>query len=184
MAAPIIVIIAAVLCGVLSSVIYALNERTLQEARNRTNRMAEDCDEMAQLIQEIGDTNDALADGLLKLSASFGVSCADMVQNMNRNLRNLITESTKSVDAVLYNCPNCGAPVRGGECEYCGTVFTRSNDEMRSYPLPPHWMDWREYHERIDPGRTIRFYNPETHTWEWVGEDAMKQVVMRNGRRN
>ena len=21
------------------------------------------------------------------------------------------------------NCPNCGAPVRGSECEYCGTIF-------------------------------------------------------------
>lgn len=23
------------------------------------------------------------------------------------------------------NCPNCNAPVRGSECEYCGTVFGR-----------------------------------------------------------
>lgn len=21
------------------------------------------------------------------------------------------------------NCPNCGAPIRGAECEYCGTLF-------------------------------------------------------------
>lgn len=21
------------------------------------------------------------------------------------------------------NCPNCGAPIRGRECEYCGTIF-------------------------------------------------------------
>ena len=21
------------------------------------------------------------------------------------------------------NCPNCGAPIRGVECEYCGTIF-------------------------------------------------------------
>lgn len=26
------------------------------------------------------------------------------------------------------NCPNCGAPVRGMECEYCGTVFSFGND--------------------------------------------------------
>ena len=25
-------------------------------------------------------------------------------------------------DGVL-NCPNCGAPVTGGRCEYCGTLF-------------------------------------------------------------
>lgn len=23
------------------------------------------------------------------------------------------------------NCPNCGAPIRGDECPYCGTSFTR-----------------------------------------------------------
>lgn len=25
--------------------------------------------------------------------------------------------------ANLLNCPNCGAPIRGAECEYCGTLF-------------------------------------------------------------
>lgn len=25
-------------------------------------------------------------------------------------------------DGIL-NCPNCGAPVTGGRCEYCGTLF-------------------------------------------------------------
>ena len=25
--------------------------------------------------------------------------------------------------ADLLNCPNCGAPIRGAECEYCGTLF-------------------------------------------------------------
>mgnify|MGYP004657774481 CR=1 FL=1 len=23
----------------------------------------------------------------------------------------------------MYNCPNCGAPITGTKCEYCGTVF-------------------------------------------------------------
>lgn len=27
-------------------------------------------------------------------------------------------------DGVL-NCPNCGAPVTGGRCEYCGTIFQK-----------------------------------------------------------
>ena len=22
-----------------------------------------------------------------------------------------------------HNCPNCGAPITGSECEYCGSVF-------------------------------------------------------------
>lgn len=24
----------------------------------------------------------------------------------------------------MTNCPNCGAPVQGAVCEYCGTLFT------------------------------------------------------------
>ena len=23
----------------------------------------------------------------------------------------------------MTNCPNCGAPIKGPECEYCGTIF-------------------------------------------------------------
>lgn len=23
------------------------------------------------------------------------------------------------------NCPNCGAPIKGGRCEYCGTKFVQ-----------------------------------------------------------
>ena len=26
---------------------------------------------------------------------------------------------------AICNCPNCGAPIRGDECPYCGTAFTR-----------------------------------------------------------
>lgn len=145
MTAPLIVITAGVLCAVLSRIIYALNERTLQKAQNRTDRMAEKCDEMAQLIQEINDTNDALSDGLLKLSASFGVSCDDAMRNMNQSLKrlrgNLEVEecihsasfatndyvpaySQANAPLAPQKCPNCGAPVRGRECEYCGTVFS------------------------------------------------------------
>lgn len=34
----------------------------------------------------------------------------------------------------MYNCPNCGAPITGEKCEYCGTVFNaetanRASDE-------------------------------------------------------
>ena len=29
----------------------------------------------------------------------------------------------------LYNCPNCGAPITGPKCEYCGTVFEHKPNE-------------------------------------------------------
>ena len=29
------------------------------------------------------------------------------------------------------NCPNCGAPLTGCRCEYCGTVDTSAEKQMR-----------------------------------------------------
>ena len=26
------------------------------------------------------------------------------------------------------NCPNCGAPMKGGRCEYCGTEMERTGE--------------------------------------------------------
>lgn len=37
---------------------------------------------------------------------------------------------------AIGNCPNCGAPIRGDECQYCGTVFTRKHDGCDLYD--PH----------------------------------------------
>lgn len=31
------------------------------------------------------------------------------------------------------NCPNCGAPIRGDECPYCGTAFTRKQEDTPIY---------------------------------------------------
>ena len=32
---------------------------------------------------------------------------------------------------LITNCPNCGAPIEGNKCPYCGTIFTnaRKHDE-------------------------------------------------------
>ena len=29
----------------------------------------------------------------------------------------------------LLNCPNCGAPISGSKCEYCGTTFSENRDD-------------------------------------------------------
>ena len=34
---------------------------------------------------------------------------------------------------TLGNCPNCGAPIRGDECAYCGTAFTKRNKGIDIY---------------------------------------------------
>ena len=33
---------------------------------------------------------------------------------------------------VITNCPNCGAPAKGRQCEFCGTVFVRGDDGEKS----------------------------------------------------
>lgn len=30
------------------------------------------------------------------------------------------------------NCPNCGAPIVGSKCEYCGTAFSNRDDTTSS----------------------------------------------------
>ena len=32
----------------------------------------------------------------------------------------------------MNNCPNCGAPIAGTKCEYCGTVFNKNVKEART----------------------------------------------------
>lgn len=34
---------------------------------------------------------------------------------------------------TLGSCPNCGAPIRGDECPYCGTAFTRKSKGIDIY---------------------------------------------------
>lgn len=31
----------------------------------------------------------------------------------------------------MINCPNCGAPITGDKCEYCGSNFGHLNSEIR-----------------------------------------------------
>lgn len=40
----------------------------------------------------------------------------------------------------LLNCPNCGAPITGSKCEYCGTIFSENRDD-----------DLKDLNEKIKP---------------------------------
>lgn len=37
------------------------------------------------------------------------------------------------------NCPNCGAPIVGDKCEYCGTVFKFVNEKKKTILPPNHY---------------------------------------------
>ena len=65
-------------------------------------------------------------------------------------------------------CPNCGAPVRGSECEYCGTVFERN----WGYEL----VEIHLAHDADAVARSLRCFNQMTGTYEWVDENPAKSV--------
>lgn len=33
----------------------------------------------------------------------------------------------------MINCPNCGAPIKGNVCEYCGTISPLFEEKKRDY---------------------------------------------------
>lgn len=72
------------------------------------------------------------------------------------------------------NCPNCGAPVRGDECEYCGTVFVVGNNVDLALDADAVAPVVRRYTD--SGGRTFRHFDPKTHQWEWVEENPAKAV--------
>ena len=40
----------------------------------------------------------------------------------------------------MNTCPNCGAQVVGGKCEYCGAVFDDNHDNHEAYYQRLHLM--------------------------------------------
>lgn len=38
------------------------------------------------------------------------------------------------------NCPNCGAPLVGGRCEYCGTVSPEAEERIQA--IRRHMDEW------------------------------------------
>lgn len=39
--------------------------------------------------------------------------------------------TAKIKEQKMTNCPNCGAPITGEKCEYCGTVFEEKTLETQ-----------------------------------------------------
>lgn len=54
----------------------------------------------------------------------------------------------------MTNCPNCGAPLKGGRCEYCGT--------------------------QVEPPRRVLV--PETHSYITIDAEKIQFGVVNMGR--
>lgn len=44
----------------------------------------------------------------------------------------------------LLNCPNCGAPITGPQCEYCGTTFEEVKRQVGFYIPLDHILQKRK----------------------------------------
>ncbi len=92
----------------------------------------------------------------------------DYIPPMNRG------KASDDTNLVPRMCPNCGAPVRGRECEYCGTVFSTGNDVNVVLDVDAVASAARRYNDSAK--RTVRHFNPKTHQWEWVAENPAKAI--------
>lgn len=79
----------------------------------------------------------------------------------------------------IHNCPNCGAPIRGVCCEYCGTVFEVEApvyQPVTSITFAFMYNSADEYAELNGApctkyGRdSIRYFDAASGTWRWRPE--------------
>ena len=65
----------------------------------------------------------------------------------------------KRKDNNMTNCPNCGAPLVGGRCEYCGTLSPEAEERIQEFMRVMDegvWLSISEFQSRL-PFR----YNPQ-----------------------
>ena len=55
--------------------------------------------------------------------ADFGIDYTEAVEIFSNNKKIATLYSTEHKEKVKCNCRNCGAPVYGYKCEYCGTAY-------------------------------------------------------------
>lgn len=106
---------------------------------------------------------DSVCDGVARLAAAFkdiGVSAreaekeiSEMVSYLSGKtsryvfrpsdnkptygpIKNALPSEDRKETLTARSCPNCGAPVRGSVCDYCGSVFEKVDTESVLY-LPP-----------------------------------------------
>lgn len=49
----------------------------------------------------------------------------------------------------MTNCPNCGAPLVGGRCEYCGTISPDAEEKIQELRRRIDEMIWLKSHGLI-----------------------------------
>jgi hypothetical protein len=72
----------------------------------------------------VGDYYVANGGELRKVVSTLNAASSDDWMKKNTvAVTTSVTNQSSMRPSAPRNCPNCGAPLRGYECEYCGTVF-------------------------------------------------------------
>ncbi len=66
----------------------------------------------------------------------------------------------------MKNCPNCGAPLEGYKCSYCGTVFMEPVPTLEVYSIDPRIETLAAYTEQSYRRRKSRI--PKEKLSEWA----------------
>lgn len=87
--------------------------------------------EMKRALREIEkeetEVNEAEVAGIVKRAGEIAVEFGEIDENVQETIR-IVTETiNRKINAPQQehktNCPNCGAPLKDGKCEYCGTTY-------------------------------------------------------------
>lgn len=105
------------------------------------------------LSSDIKPTRDDIPKGSLFLEVDtqalycWNSKCWTLQDTLNRMIEGEIKEAKKLIDDAPeisipkpLLCPNCGAPLHGHICEYCGTEFIQAPNN-RLIEMKPHLFD-------------------------------------------
>ena len=121
-------LIAAAIVPLLGLILFVIDTRsTIRECEQEESNM----DDMRPALEELNEIFAELGravttDGPIgkdTLAAFAGDECSSFIYNPDAVVATIGPATDDDKALVARACPNCGAPVRGDECDYCGSVF-------------------------------------------------------------
>lgn len=87
--------------------------------------------EMKRALREIEEEeieiNEADVAGIVKRAGEIAEAFGETDENVHEVIRSVTETINRRINALQQenktNCPNCGAPLKDGKCEYCGTTY-------------------------------------------------------------
>lgn len=89
--------------------------------------------EIKRAIREIEkeeiEVSEADVAGIVKRAGEIAVEFGEIDENVQETIRIVAETINRKLNALQQeqehktNCPNCGAPLKDGKCEYCGTTY-------------------------------------------------------------